>query len=196
MGKGKRWNSEELDLLDDLIGRYPLRIIAKKINNWHRKNKTNITRTFNAVKVKVLRDNYSTEPTEDNMTITRWAKQLRISPHRVRGWTRFSGLVHQKVARNKLAISIKNMKDFACQKPFLFADISKDILLYYFGEKVTNQILASKPLRDKLVGNKQITRIDTGETYTSIREASRKTGIIRCTIKREAERDGWLKFVK
>lgn len=89
------------------------------------------------------------------------------------------------------------MKIFAMQRPFLFSDVQTDILLYYFGEAVTDLIVANKPLREKMVGNKPVIRIDTGEVYAGIRQASRQTGIPRPVIKREAKRiDGWLKFVK
>lgn len=196
MGKGKIWGEEELELLDDLAGHYPLRLITKKINSWHKKNNTDIKRSVTAVKVRMIRLKYPIEATEDNMTISRWARQLNISPHRIRGWTRFSGLQHEKVARNKAAISIKSMKELATERPFLFADIAPEILQYYFGDEITNLILANKPMREKMVGNKPIRRIDTGEVYSGIKEASRRMGMDRATVKREASKNGWLHFVK
>lgn len=84
MPRGKKWALEELEFLDDLAGRYPLQIITKKINNWHRKNKTQIKRTQTAVKIKMMRCNYSATPSEDNMSFAGWAKELRIKYDRVR----------------------------------------------------------------------------------------------------------------
>ena len=37
MGQQKKWHPEEIDLLDELIEYYPIPLIAKKINKWHKK---------------------------------------------------------------------------------------------------------------------------------------------------------------
>lgn len=198
MGQQKSWHPAEIDLLAELIEYYPIPLIAKKINKWHIKNKSKTRRSCNAVKVKLNRMGYSATPKEDNMTATDWARQLKLSHYRVNDWVKRSGLLSKKIAHNKLAISIKQMTDFAREKPHLFTEVPEDVLVYYFGDEVTARVIDYKKKHPHPVGiSRPVYRIDTGKQYKSLHEAENETGISRQSLTREAKRsNGWLRFVE
>lgn len=197
MGQQKKWHPGEIDLLDELIEYYPIPLIAKKINKWHKKNNSKTRRSCNAVKVKLNRMGYSATPKEDNMTASDWCRELKLNPYRVNGWVKKRGLQYRKIAHNKLAISIEQMADFAKEKPHLFTEVPEDILVYYFGDEVTTRVIDYKKKHPHPVGiSRPVYRIDTGKQYKSLHEAEDETGISRHSLAREAKRsDGWLRFV-
>jgi hypothetical protein len=197
MGQQKSWHPEEIDLLEELIEYYPIPLIAKKINKWHKKNNSRTKRSCNAVKVKLNRMGYSATPKEDNMSATDWSRQLKLSHYRVNDWVKRGGLSYQKIAHNKLAISIEQMTNFAREKPHLFTEVPEDILVYYFGGEVTAKVIDYKRKHPHPIGiSRPVYRIDTGKQYKSLHEAEEETGISRQSLTREAKRsDGWLRFV-
>jgi hypothetical protein len=197
MGQQKSWHPEEIDLLEELIEYYPIPLIAKKINKWHRKNNSKTTRSCNAVKIKLNRMGYSATPKEDNMTATDWSRQLKLSHYRVNDWVKRGGLSYKKIAHNKLAISQEQMTSFAREKPHLFTEVPEDILVYYFGDEVTAKVIDYKRKHPHPIGiSRPVYRIDTGKQYKSLHEAEDETGISRQVLTREAKRsDGWLRFV-
>jgi hypothetical protein len=84
------------------------------------------------------------------------------------------------------------MKDFANKRPELFSHIPKDVLLYYFGEEITDKILETplKRLRSQAVNI-------NGKIYQSLREASRETKMPLQSLCREVKRpDSWIKKVE
>jgi hypothetical protein len=193
MGSNKAWSEGELELLEKLINTCPTEMITDKINKFNRKHKTGVTRTKNAIEVKINRMGYSHIATEDNMSAKEWARALGLKSHRVQGWIRKVGLGAIKGC-NYWIISKENMIEFAKRKPELLAVVSKDILLYYFGESLTDFILSNKEKSPPVSVRHKIKRTDTGEVYESLTKAAKDLGMNRHSVRDEAKRNGWLKF--
>lgn len=193
MRYNKKWSEGELELLEILVNNCPSEMITAKINKFNRKQQTGITRTKNAVEVKINRMGYSHVATEDNMSAKEWARSLRLNPYRVQGWIRKQGLKAIKGC-NYWIISRDNMTEFAICKPELLAVISKDILLYYFGESLTHLILSNKEKSPPTSVRYKIKRTDTGRIYESLTKASIDLGMSRHSVRDEAKRNGWLQF--
>lgn len=190
-----KWQKEELAYLEKLANTLPLQLITNKINNWNKGKGNNVERTMTAVKVKLKRLGYGTTPTENYLSGHEWTRQLGLKSYRVQGWVRHLGLKSIKISRNKRAISILAMKEFATQKPHLFSAINPDILIYYFGEDLTNVILNAKDkCPDFLNQKKPIQRKDNGVIYPSIREASMKLNMNKTSVRYQAKHNGWLQF--
>jgi hypothetical protein len=143
MASNKAWSEDELELLEILVNTCPTEMITDKINRFNHKQKTSIIRTKNAIEVKINRMGYSQLATEDNMSAKEWARTLELNSYRVQGWIRKQGLQATKGC-NYWIISRRNMIEFANRKPELLAAVSKDILLYYFGNSLTDLILNKK----------------------------------------------------
>lgn len=195
-GTQKQWSKAEIEYLSSLVSSYPLELITKKINRWHRRFKTGVRRSVCAVRKKINSSKYSVNPIDDNMTANEWARQLGLSRNRVLRWKREQGLKHLIINKRKLAINVKDMTDFAERKPHLFCMAKKETLLYYFGEELTEKIESSKTKCPEIAfKSKPIQRTDTGEIYCSMAKASRELGLDQMTVAREAKREGWLRFV-
>ena len=88
------------------------------------------------------------------------------------------------------------MECFAKGRPHLFSMANEEVLVYYFGREMTEDILRKKEKSpDILNKRKPIFRTDTGEIYKSILDASKKLGIGKTAVRSEANRGGWLRFV-
>lgn len=195
-GTTSSWSEKEIEYLTENCGYYPVKILTQKINRWHRRHGTGIKRSSTAVKVKLTKLGYSATPKDDNMTASEWARQLGFGRYKVREWVRHRGLIAKEIARNKLCISVEEMKAFAKEKPHLFSSANQEYLLYYFGEELTQAILDAKEKSYEVVSRKKpIKRKDTGEVYTSIFEASKQLKMDKNAVRREAQRGGWLQFV-
>jgi hypothetical protein len=194
MASNKAWSESELELLEILVNIYPPEMITGKINKFNRKHKTGVTRTKNAVEVKINRIGYSQLATEDNMSAREWARSLGVNSYRVQGWIRKQGLQAIKGC-NYWIISKNNMIEFANKRPELLAVVSKDILLYYFGESLTHFILSKNKMSPPMSVRYKIKRTDTGLIYSSLTKAAKDLGMNRHSVRNEAKRNGWLKFV-
>lgn len=193
MGLNKAWTEEELELLIKLVNVYPLETITEKINSLNRKRNTGISRTKLAVYAQIKRLGYSVLTTEDNMSCLYWAKMFKLSPLTISRWVN----IHQLLCEKKggtFYISRKAMIEFAKRKPHLFKKIDQEILVYYLGEEIIKIISTEKKVCYDTTP-KKVKRLDTGEIYQSLSEATRKLNLHRGTIIREAQRNGWLRFV-
>lgn len=190
------WTAQEDDIIEKMVGYFTIHQIVKKLNKWHRKQATGITRRRQAVQKRINYLGYSSIPSEDNMTTGLWAKQLGISKVRLDNYRRFNGLQGTKISYNKTIISIKQMTDMLEEHPHLLSDVNPDILVYYFGEELTNKILAHKVVRDKIVKiPAKVKRVDNGMVYPSLRVAEKNLKMSRCAITAETKRNGWLRKV-
>jgi hypothetical protein len=190
---GIAWSENELRVLQTLVNTCPTEMITAKINQFHRKHLTGIKRTKTAIKARIRKMGYSRLATEDNMSAREWSRSLGLNVYRVQGWIKKQGLKHRK-GSNYLIISRNNMIAFAKRKPELLAGVCKDILLYYFGESLTNMILSNKANCPDFMPIRKILRVDNNIIYPSLHEAERQLGISRVSIKNEAKRGGWLRF--
>lgn len=196
VGITQKWSEAEIEYLIENNSSYPVRVLTQKINRWHRMNATGIKRTLESVRGKLQKMGRSQVPIDNNMTAAEWARQFGFHRHRVVNWTRLYGLRSTSVARNKLSISVEDMTLFAKKRPYLFSSANKEYLLYYFGESLTETILSHKDkCPDTLSKKRPILRVDTGEIYKSILEASKRLGIGKTAVRSEAKRGGWLRFV-
>lgn len=191
------WGPEEEKILEKMVGCYSLHQIIEKLNKWHRKKGTGITRSRQAVQKRINRLEYSSIPLEDNMTTGSWAKNLGISKSRLDNYRRFNGLVGVKVSYNRTIVSINQMKDFVEKNPHLLSDVKKDVLIYYFGENIAKKILDHKDIREKRIKQPQpVRRIDNQVIYPSLRTAGKNLCMSTSAVRNEVMRDGWLKLVK
>lgn len=191
-GTKKRWSKEELAYLDKLWDNYPASVIAGKINYWHQKNNRQIVRTTKAIQAKLNHLGCSATPTEDNMTVQEWGRDLGVKGTRSSNWKAY-GLKCVLISSNKNMVSVKDMKEFILAKPYLFSDINPEILEYYFGKEVADIVLKNKEKRRELVPLKRkIMRTDTGEIYPSVRQASKALYRSRFVLYKELKKENGL----
>lgn len=185
--KKKTWTEQEIDFLFKYCGSLPINLLIEKFNS---KFGTNRTRQSIACKIGRLGLTYRVEL--DCLSKLEWAKIFGFNHgHVMTRWER-KGLKVIKFNSRNHAISIKDMRKFANEKPHLFTLINKDILLYYFDEELVNKISKSNNLNYK----PQKVKASDGRIFSSLREASRKLNISLRTISSEVKRpDGWLKVI-
>jgi hypothetical protein len=169
-------------------------MITDKINRFHRRKRTGITRTRGSVKTKINRLGFSVIATENNMSSRKWARMLGLKSDRVRGWTRSRGLNYAKRS-SSFIITIEDMTRFAEEKPHLLSSVSEDILSYYFGDELTKIILSNRHKCPDLQPRFKIQRLDNHVIYPSLYKAAKDLGMREEAVKREAQRNGWLRFV-
>jgi len=183
-----RWTEEEIDFLYHYAGEYPLALLTKKLNTEFSRN-----RTKSALSSKMSQLKLSSRPTVDFFSAEQWAKELGFNNStRINVWVKKKGLKAIKLDATHSAITIRAMQQFAKRRPELFGHVPFDILLYYFGEEVTNKV-ANTPL--KRYHPQPV--IINGKQYSSIREASRHTHYSVSFLAREVKRpNSWIKKVE
>jgi hypothetical protein len=180
---GINWTEKEIDFLYQYAGKFPIALLVEKLNQKFNQNRTRL-----AVQTKINRLGLYSKTELDYMSAQQWAKEFGFKfSNQINVWAK-KGLERIKLDRTHNAITIKAMKKFANQRPDLFGHIDEDILLYYFGEEITNKIL-NTPLKryppQPVVIN--------GKKYHSLREASRQTKLPLKSICREVKRpDSWI----
>lgn len=192
----KRWTEKELEFIEKYVNILTLNSITERLNK--RNANSGIKRSKWAIANKLRLMGYSVVTTEDNMTSFYWAEILGIPKLTVEKWIKKYGLCGIKGGVEQKAryyISKKAMLEFAKKNPYRFSSIKKDILLYYFGGKLTDIILSYKAPKYSFNSPQKIKQTKTGEIYSSLKKASQQLGISRHSVKVQAQRNGWLKFV-
>jgi hypothetical protein len=184
---GINWAEKEIDFLYRWAGKLPITLLVEKLNKNFQNNRSRMS-----VQSKINRLGLYSRTEMDYMTANQWAKEFGFNNSNcINVWAK-KGLERIKLNRTHNAISIKAMKDFANKRPELFSHIPKDVLLYYFGEEITDKILETplKRLRSQAVNI-------NGKIYQSLREASRETKMPLQSLCREVKRpDSWIKKVE
>lgn len=183
----KAWTDEEIDFLFKYCGVLPLALLLEKFNKTF-----NTSRTAQSLKLKIRRLGLSYATELDYLSKHQWAKTFGFrNNHCMTRWER-KGLKVFKLNKHQHCISIKDMAKFAHERPHLFTSIDRDILLYYFDEKLVNKITESK---SKCYQPKRIKTSD-GRIFKSQKQASEQLKISASSIAIEVKRpDGWLKLV-
>jgi hypothetical protein len=119
---------------------------------------------------------------------------LGLKSDRVRGWTRSRGLNYAR-RESSFIITVEDMRKFATEKPHLFSAVSEDVLIYYFGNNLTRLILSNKKTCPDFQPKYRIQRLDNKFIYPSLYKAAKDLGMRKEAVKREAKRNGWLRFV-
>jgi hypothetical protein len=193
MGKGKAWNEDEIVLIEKYVNTMTLKMIESRLSELNRER--GIKRSEMAIKLRLIRMGYSVKPTENWMCCRLWAVSLGITHGRVLRWIKDYGL-HSEPYGIQFHVSRQSMCAFASRKPQQFASIAEDILAYYFGDDLTEFILSKREECPVLKRKpKKIKRMDTGDIYPSLTVASKYLGMSRNSIRVEAQRNGWLRFV-
>lgn len=184
----KFWTEKEIDFLYKYCGSLPINLLIEKFN---RTFNTDRTRQSIACKINRLGLTYAVEL--DCLSKLEWAKIFGFNNgHVMTRWER-KGLNVIKINSHNHAITIKDMAKFAHEKPHLFTNVDREILLYYFDEKLVEKISKAKNLNYK----PQRVKTSDGRIFASQREASRQLGISQKTIANEIKRpDGWLKLAQ
>lgn len=189
--KTPRWSKEELEYLLDKAGELPLDIITQRLNRWHKSHKTGHTRTRQSVKSRLKRLGYSSLPTSDCLRYPHWEKELNLSKQKISNWERRGYICHTFKTPNYRFLSIKDMETFMKRKPYLFKGSPDEIIEYYFGQDMLALVKQSKSPREP----RPIMRVDNGQVFPSINQASKSLKLAPLTIVTEANREnGWLRY--
>jgi hypothetical protein len=188
-----KWKQDEDELIEKYVNTVPLTTIVARLNELNKDR--GITRTRVSIQARLNKMGYSTSATENNMSCRTWSRKLGVNIHEICKWVKTDELVFRE-DHLSMNISRQAMIGFARKHPYYFKKIKKDILLYYFGGELADLIFNDK--RDcpsVRVKAKKIKRLDTGKIYQSIAAAAIYLKMDRNTVRKIANRNGWLQFV-
>lgn len=168
---GQEWKPEEIELLENLAGSAPMPDIIKRLRNLEKRNGWN-KRTPIAIQVKLKRLGLRQTCEENNFTLSELARTLKVPRDRVELWLERHGLPYRRVLRNKFSIQQSPFRKWAALHIHLLAGVDPDGLKWLTNWK-NAEAIASAPL-PRHGRATPIRRLDTGETYRSIKEAARQ----------------------
>lgn len=174
------WEPEAVLYLESLAGSYPLPYVVKKFNSkakregWHQRTQT-------AIEVKFKRIGCSCKTFLDNFSAIELARTLQIKRDRVERWIELGLLPYKKVSRNLGAIKVCDFRQFARTHWQELASTNLEALEWLgVDPKTMERVAALPPLTVGLPV--PVKRLDTGETFRSVKEASRRCYIDRTGI--------------
>lgn len=184
----KYWTEKEIDFLFKHCGSLPINLLIEKFN---RTFNTDRTRQSITCKIFALGLTYAVE--EDCLSKLQWARILGFNNGFVMTKWERKGLKVIKINSHNHAITIKDMAKFAHEKPHLFTNVDREILLYYFDEELVAKISKAK---SRIYSPKKVKTSD-GRIFSSLRQAAKQLGTTPDTIANEIKRpDGWIKLVQ
>ena len=169
MALGK-WTEEEKDYLESLAGLYPLEKICKKMRAYQERNGLPV-RSQDAIKVKITKMGVSRKRTLDNFNLAELARVLGVNRARTNNWYTNYRLPIRRHGHS-IAVPLEKFREWAYANPRLFADIDPERLNWLMDDAVFCQ--STQELCRPTPGRKlAVQRLDTGEIYSSVAEASR-----------------------
>jgi hypothetical protein len=191
---GFHWSDQEIDILEQIVNRYPRRELPLVYNRKAKKLGFR-ERSFDAILIKATRVYKTLRPTEENYTYHELARILDLPVDWVRKWKDRGQL---QVSRYGFFTKITNeqLKEFRHKHPELLAMGSYDGLAFVFGDAIAKEIKTHTPLYPVLTEGRKVRNKKTGKIYNSIREAARHEYCHRTTIKRHALSGGYYEFVE
>jgi hypothetical protein len=175
-------------LIDDLLGSYPIEVIAKRIQALDRKKGWPI-RTDLAVEVKAKRLYPSVRPVFNNFPLNEIANILGISRERTRLWTRTHGLPYVRRHTSCLSIKAKDFQEWAYKHPEKLAGIEAERLNYLmddwdFCEEVEQMVYAGEGIA------RPVKNLTTGQVFKSVRAAAKASYVTKACIPGAIKRGG------
>lgn len=190
--KGSSWSEPEIATLVSLIGRYQLQDVIDRYQaeciakNYPR-------RTRSAIRTYIKRLPLSQRSTADNWAMRELARQLDISPERVRNWVRIGRLPYRKVAAHIGSISRIDFAQFCQSYPQHLGGIDQSKLANVLQDDGLAQQCLARSGGSKTIAVR-VQRIDTGIVYPTRKAAARALKMQPVHVRQECARgDGWLK---
>jgi len=166
------WEPAALLHLEQLTGFYPGPELAKRFNSQAKKQGW-AQRTETAIVLKLRRQGCSRKATLDNFTKIEMARTLQINLDRVKRWVKIGLLPYKKVSRNLGAISLSEFRKFADSYWQELRSVNLEALAWLGVNPKTIEKVSRLP--PAFTGAPQpVKRLDTGETFYSVKEAARR----------------------
>lgn len=174
------WRKAEVDLLERYCGALPFPDLVKRLHElcdrrgWPRRSQSAITSYM-------AKRGYSRACRFDHFTGPELARVLGVPTYQVRTWQRWSKLPYRKVSRTRIAINIAELREWISETPHYFADVERENLLWLFSDdtELVDRIKASqKPSFTPIA----VRRLDTGETYPSLKRAAKENFLHPTTL--------------
>jgi len=177
------WSADAVDFLSDIEGLDRFDFIVAKFNKQARKQGW-AERSPIAIRVKLRRLGYSIRPTLDGFNCQTLAGYLDIDRDRVHAWVEDGLLVAAPglSVKSGRRIKLSDLIVFATKHPTKLHGIHPDRLSLLVPHDLTYKILTAPPNNAGI--KLKVMRMDTGEVFDGIREASRKTHISHTHIGR------------
>jgi hypothetical protein len=189
VAKGKlAWQPEELGLIDDLLGSYPIEVIAKRIQALDKKKGWPI-RTVLAVEVKAKRLYPSVRPVFNNFSLNEIANILGISRERTRLWTRTHGLPYVRRHTSCLSIKQKDFQDWAYKHPKKLAGIEAERLNYLMDDWDFCEEVEQMPYAGEGIA-RPVKNLTTGQVFKSVYAAAKASYVVKGCITGAIKRGG------
>lgn len=187
--KGKMaWQPAEEALLEEYCGVRPVREVVRMVQRLNKKQGWPI-RSSTAIKVKIKRMGLSRVCVVDNFTPSELARIFSVPRDRVEMWVESKGCPYRKVDGYKGAIRLSSFQKWAAQHPDLLAEIDQDALFYILDDASLVKHISGLSL--PAIGRPQaVRRLDTGETFKSVRNAAKKSYVHPKNIREAIRRDG------
>jgi len=175
------WSADAVDFLGDIEGMDRFDFIVAKFNKQARKQGW-AERSPIAIRVKLKRLGYSIRPTLDGFNCRTLAGYLDVYKDRVHGWVEDGLLVAAPGLGGGSSRRIKtsDLIVFATKYPAKLHGIHPDRLKLLMSRALIYKILTTPPNNTGI--KLKVMRMDTGEVFDSIRDASRKTHISRTHV--------------
>lgn len=182
------WQPEEEELLEDFCRVKPVKDVIRAVQRLERKNGWPI-RTSTSIKVKIKRMGLSRVCIYDNLTPSELARICDVPRDRVEGWVERRECPCRWVDGNKRAISLSAFQKWVRENRELLAGISRDALAFILTDKNLIEDIASLP--PPVVGRpRPVRRIDTGQTFESVKAAARASFVHPKSISGAIRRGG------
>lgn len=176
-----RWEPEAEEYLAGLVGTVPP-CDLHRLFNLKAKSKGWTIRSYHAFRVRAKRLAPSVTPDLDNFNPSELARTLNIPRDRTQAWVERGLLKHRILPSGIRAIKLKDFQQFAKTHFRKLAGCDREGLEWLLEDvELVNRICA---LPSYIHGQRQkVKRADTGETFSSIKEAARRSYVDRRGIK-------------